>query len=171
MLFQVADRESVKVEGGTRAFSERLRSPGAACEQTARVSQHHGIPFGPNLLASASVLIRMRTRILSLALGSAFWVLLFAILVTVFSSNLVFAAPAHETDRIVVFCSRKPSADGSRGRNSRSDRDSTRWSHCNDRTHGHMHVHLEGRKDFGDAPIFLAHGITTVLNLRGFPGT
>ena len=32
-----------------------------------------------------------------------------------------------------------------------------------------MHVHLEGRKDFGDAPLFLAYGITTVLNLRGNP--
>jgi hypothetical protein len=30
-----------------------------------------------------------------------------------------------------------------------------------------MHVHLEGRKNFGDAPMFLAYGITTVLNLRG----
>lgn len=32
-----------------------------------------------------------------------------------------------------------------------------------------MHVHLEGRSDFGDAPLFLAYGITTVLNLRGRP--
>jgi Amidohydrolase family len=32
-----------------------------------------------------------------------------------------------------------------------------------------MHVHLEGRENFGDAPMFLAYGITTVLNLRGFP--
>jgi len=31
------------------------------------------------------------------------------------------------------------------------------------------HVHLEGRKNFGDAPLFLASGVTTVLNLRGFP--
>lgn len=30
-----------------------------------------------------------------------------------------------------------------------------------------MHVHLEGRSGFGDAPLFLAYGITTVLNLRG----
>ena len=29
-----------------------------------------------------------------------------------------------------------------------------------------MHVHLEGRSGFGDAPLFLAYGITTVLNLR-----
>jgi hypothetical protein len=32
-----------------------------------------------------------------------------------------------------------------------------------------MHVHLEGRGEFGDAPLFLAYGITTVLNLRGRP--
>jgi hypothetical protein len=32
-----------------------------------------------------------------------------------------------------------------------------------------MHVHLEGRKDFGDAPLFLAYGITTVMNLRRRP--
>jgi hypothetical protein len=32
-----------------------------------------------------------------------------------------------------------------------------------------MHVHLEGRDNFGDAPLFLAYGITTVLNLRGRP--
>src|SRR5258708_2232774 len=32
-----------------------------------------------------------------------------------------------------------------------------------------MHVHLEGRSGFGDAPLFLAYGITTVLNLRGRP--
>jgi hypothetical protein len=32
-----------------------------------------------------------------------------------------------------------------------------------------MHVHLEGREDFGDAPLFLAYGITTVMNLRGRP--
>jgi len=32
-----------------------------------------------------------------------------------------------------------------------------------------MHVHLEGRENFGDAPLFLAYGVTTVLNLRGFP--
>lgn len=32
-----------------------------------------------------------------------------------------------------------------------------------------MHVHLEGRKNFGDAPLFLAYGITTVMNLRGNP--
>lgn len=39
------------------------------------------------------------------------------------------------------------------------------------------HVHLEGdgtatggtRGDFGDAPLYLAHGITTVINLRGLP--
>ena len=38
------------------------------------------------------------------------------------------------------------------------------------------HVHLEGdgtggttRPDFGDAPLYLAHGVTTVVNLRGFP--
>jgi hypothetical protein len=34
-----------------------------------------------------------------------------------------------------------------------------------------MHIHLDefvqARRDFGDAPLFLAHGITTVLNLRG----
>jgi hypothetical protein len=32
-----------------------------------------------------------------------------------------------------------------------------------------MHVHLEGRENFGDAPLFLAYGITTVMNLRGRP--
>jgi len=35
------------------------------------------------------------------------------------------------------------------------------------------HVHLEswdgGRADFGDAPLYLASGITTVVNLRGTP--
>jgi hypothetical protein len=38
------------------------------------------------------------------------------------------------------------------------------------------HVHLEGdgtggttRSDFGDAPLYLAHGVTTVFNLRGLP--
>ena len=39
------------------------------------------------------------------------------------------------------------------------------------------HVHLEGdgmrggasRPDFGDAPLYLAHGVTTVINLRGLP--
>ncbi len=31
------------------------------------------------------------------------------------------------------------------------------------------HVHLEGRENFGDAPLFLASGITTVFNLRGRP--
>ena len=34
-----------------------------------------------------------------------------------------------------------------------------------------MHVHLDeglgNRADFGDAPLYLAHGVTTVLNLRG----
>ncbi len=34
-----------------------------------------------------------------------------------------------------------------------------------------MHVHLDrrlgSRPDFGDAPLYLAHGVTTVLNLRG----
>ena len=37
-----------------------------------------------------------------------------------------------------------------------------------------MHVHLDSlvqaRPNFGDAPLFLAYGITTVLNLRGEPG-
>ena len=36
-----------------------------------------------------------------------------------------------------------------------------------------MHVHLDSlvqaRPKFGDAPLFLAYGITTVLNLRGEP--
>jgi hypothetical protein len=36
-----------------------------------------------------------------------------------------------------------------------------------------MHIHLDefvhARPDFGDAPLFLAYGITTVLNLRGGP--
>jgi hypothetical protein len=32
-----------------------------------------------------------------------------------------------------------------------------------------VHVHLEGRENFGDAPLFLAYGITTVMNLRGRP--
>jgi hypothetical protein len=32
-----------------------------------------------------------------------------------------------------------------------------------------MHVHLQGRAKFGDAPLLLAYGITTVLNLRGRP--
>ncbi len=32
-----------------------------------------------------------------------------------------------------------------------------------------MHVHLDGRDKFKDAPLFLAYGITTVLNLRGRP--
>jgi len=27
-----------------------------------------------------------------------------------------------------------------------------------------MHVHLEGREEFGDAPLFLAYGITNVMN-------
>jgi hypothetical protein len=35
------------------------------------------------------------------------------------------------------------------------------------------HVHLEGweglRPDFGDAPLYLAYGVTTVINLRGTP--
>lgn len=35
------------------------------------------------------------------------------------------------------------------------------------------HVHLESwqgiRQDFGDAPLYLAHGVTTVVNLRGTP--
>jgi len=29
-----------------------------------------------------------------------------------------------------------------------------------------MHVHLEGRDNFGDAPLFVTYGITTVMNLR-----
>jgi hypothetical protein len=32
-----------------------------------------------------------------------------------------------------------------------------------------MHVHLERRENFGDAPLFLSYGITTVMNLRGRP--
>ena len=35
------------------------------------------------------------------------------------------------------------------------------------------HVHLEAwqgvRPDFGDAPLYLAHGVTTIVNLRGTP--
>ena len=29
-----------------------------------------------------------------------------------------------------------------------------------------MHVHLERRENFGDAPLFVTYGITTVMNLR-----
>lgn len=36
-------------------------------------------------------------------------------------------------------------------------------------THVHLEEYLDARPDFGDAPVFLRHGITMVFNLRGFP--
>jgi imidazolonepropionase-like amidohydrolase len=36
-------------------------------------------------------------------------------------------------------------------------------------THVHLEEYMDARADFGDAPVFLRHGITTVFNLRGFP--
>jgi hypothetical protein len=35
--------------------------------------------------------------------------------------------------------------------------------------HVHLEEDLDARPGFGDAPVFLAHGITSVINLRGFP--
>lgn len=36
-------------------------------------------------------------------------------------------------------------------------------------THVHIEEYMGARPDFGDAPVFLRHGITAVFNLRGFP--
>jgi hypothetical protein len=36
-------------------------------------------------------------------------------------------------------------------------------------SHVHMETYMDARPDFGDAPVFLRHGITAVFNLRGFP--
>jgi imidazolonepropionase-like amidohydrolase len=36
-------------------------------------------------------------------------------------------------------------------------------------THVHIEEYMDARADFGDAPVFLRHGITAVFNLRGFP--
>lgn len=36
-------------------------------------------------------------------------------------------------------------------------------------SHVHLEEYLDARPGFGDAPVFLRHGITSVFNLRGFP--
>jgi cytosine/adenosine deaminase-related metal-dependent hydrolase len=36
-------------------------------------------------------------------------------------------------------------------------------------SHIHLEQYMDARPDFGDAPIFLRHGVTSVINLRGFP--
>lgn len=36
-------------------------------------------------------------------------------------------------------------------------------------THVHIEEYMGARPDFGDAPVFLRHGITSIFNLRGFP--
>jgi imidazolonepropionase-like amidohydrolase len=36
-------------------------------------------------------------------------------------------------------------------------------------SHVHLEEYMDARPDFGDAPVFLRHGITAVFNLRGFP--
>jgi imidazolonepropionase-like amidohydrolase len=36
-------------------------------------------------------------------------------------------------------------------------------------THVHIEEYMDARAEFGDAPVFLRHGITAVFNLRGFP--
>jgi imidazolonepropionase-like amidohydrolase len=36
-------------------------------------------------------------------------------------------------------------------------------------SHVHIEEYMGARADFGDAPLFLRHGITAVFNLRGFP--
>jgi imidazolonepropionase-like amidohydrolase len=36
-------------------------------------------------------------------------------------------------------------------------------------THVHLEEYMDARPEFGDAPVFLRHGITSVFNLRGFP--
>lgn len=36
-------------------------------------------------------------------------------------------------------------------------------------THVHIEEYMGARPNFGDAPIFLRHGITSIFNLRGFP--
>jgi hypothetical protein len=36
-------------------------------------------------------------------------------------------------------------------------------------THVHLETYMDARPDFGDAPVFLRYGITSVFNLRGFP--
>jgi hypothetical protein len=36
-------------------------------------------------------------------------------------------------------------------------------------SHVHLEEYLDARPAFGDAPVFLRHGITSVFNLRGFP--
>lgn len=36
-------------------------------------------------------------------------------------------------------------------------------------SHVHIEEYLDARPQFGDAPVFLRHGITSVFNLRGFP--
>jgi hypothetical protein len=36
-------------------------------------------------------------------------------------------------------------------------------------THVHLEEYMDARPAFGDAPVFLRHGITSVFNLRGFP--
>jgi cytosine/adenosine deaminase-related metal-dependent hydrolase len=35
--------------------------------------------------------------------------------------------------------------------------------------HVHLETYMDARPEFGDAPVFLRHGITSVFNLRGFP--
>lgn len=36
-------------------------------------------------------------------------------------------------------------------------------------SHVHLEEYMDARPEFGDAPVFLRHGITSIFNLRGFP--